>query len=483
MASFRTNLYSKALVVALALGGCLSPVWAQPKDRQLPELASTTSDKLNDEFRPAYDGKDWDKALRVLEEILAKATPDSYDAAYIYKVHAQINMQNKNNMLKGMEDLEKALAIDDRKHYFEQKDVQDLIYTISQINFQEGGSTSTKDPAAKIQYFNRALSTMERWLQNATPKSFTQDSTYFIAAVYFAFGDGTAMGNQKTDPAMLEKALHWIDKALQSAIHPREILYSMKVSGLYQLNRFKEVADYLELQLKLKPDDKSKWQTLASIYLQLGNAAEQPGNAAEEKKDRKASYSCYVHAIVTIERAQKLGYMTTPKENFNLITIYGNIDQYPIACDLLDKGLNNETIESTPQNWQILGGWYQAIHRDDKAIEAFKKAAELFPTNGEIEYQLAQVYVNASKESEAFEHMKLCLAKGGSDKPHVGWLMYAYTAMDLKKYDEAEKGAMEAEAAATKAHSQDGVDQAKKIKKAIDANRQDIENRKQMQNR
>jgi tetratricopeptide (TPR) repeat protein len=175
--------------------------------------------------------------------------------------------------------------------------------------------------------------------------------------------------------------------------------------------------------------------------------------------------------------------MTTPKENFNLVGIYQNISQYSIACDLLDKGLNDETIESTPQNWQALGGWYQLIHRDDKAIQTFMTAAKLFPTDAEIEYQLAQVYLGISDEKDAFEHIKLCIAKGGTAKPHVGLLLYAYTAMDLQKFDEALKGADEAEAAAKKANAPEAVKQAATIREAVRGNLQDRANRTQQMHR
>ncbi len=250
----------------------------------------------------------------------------------------------------------------------------------------------------------------------------------------------------------------------------------MKVAGLYQQNRFKEMAQYLELELKHKPDAKNNWQQLAITYLQLASAA-------EDKKDSKTANSYYIRAILTFERAQKLGFMTTPKENYNLVTIYSSISQFSIACDLLETGLKNETIESTPQNWQLLGGWYQSIHRDDKAVETFLTAAKLFPTNAEMEYQLALVYLNIPKENEAFEHIKACLAKGGTEKPHVGLLMYAYTAMDLKKFDEALKAAGEAAEAAKKIGALDAVKQASKLEEAIKANIQDTESRKQQMQR
>ena len=474
MAFFRTSPHSKAILAAVALGACMSTVWAEPQASQPPELSYETSDMLASDYKPALDAREWDKALGVLDKTLAKVGADTYDAAFIYGTRAEVNIQ-KNDLPKALQDLEQALVIDDKKHYFKEKEIQEILYRISQISFSEG--TSAKDISVKTRLYARSLAALERWLQHTNEKSFTEDTIYYIAVVYFTFGQGTELGgDQKTDRAMLDKSLTWIDKGLRAKAHPREAFYQMKVAGLYQLNRFKDAAELLELELKHKPDVTNNWQQLASTYLQLAAAA-------DEKKDAKTSYAYNIRAILTIERAQKLGYMTTPKENFNLVGIYQNINQYSIACDLLDKGLNDETIESTPQNWQALGGWYQLIHRDDKAIQTFMTAAKLFPTDAEIEYQLAQVYLGISDEKDAFEHIKLCIAKGGTAKPHVGLLLYAYTAMDLQKFDEALKGADEAEAAAKKANAPEAVKQAATIREAVRGNLQDRANRTQQMHR
>ena len=474
MALHRTHFHFKALSVIVALGGCLLTVRAAPQGSEPPELTSTTSDLLNSDFRPAYDAKDWDKALATVDKVLAKVPADSYDAAWAYKAAAYINIQSKNNPAKGLEQLQQTLAIDDRKHYFEAKDVAEFLYTIAQISFNE--AISSKDPAEKAQLTSTTLSSLDRWLQSVDQQSLNQDNFYFLSVVYYTFGQGTEVGGvQKTDRAMLEKAMVWVDKGLRAAAHPRDLYYQMKVSTLYELNRFKEMADYMEFEVKSKPDSKNTWQQLEQIYLMLASAA-------EEKHDSKTSNSYYVRAILAMERAQKLGFLKSPKENFGLVTTYSNINQYSIACDLLYKGLTENTIESTPQNWQILGGWYQLIHRDDRAVETFERAAKLFPTIGEIEYQAAQVYLGMANEKAAYEHMKICIAKGGTEKPHVGLLLFAYTAMDQQKYDEALKAAVDAAAAAKLANAPDAVKQAQKLQDAIKGSMQELENRKsQMQ--
>jgi len=303
------------------------------------------------------------------------------------------------------------VAIDDHKHYFQQKDVQDILYSISQTSFAE--AVSTKDPKAKQELFAKTLTTLERWLVNADSKALNEDSIHYVAAVYFAFGQGIEVGvAQKTDRAMLEKQWSGSIGDFVGNAPPRRAL-RMESRCPLSTRTYPEMADYLELELKEKPDNKGNWQELASIYQQLANSA-------DEKKDTSAAFRYNVRVILTLERAQKLGFMNTPADNFHLVGFYSGIDQLSKACELLEKGLKDQTIESTPENWVTLGAWYQGIHRNDKSVQTFVTASELFPTNAEIEYQLAQVYLNISDEPKALEHIQACIAKGGTAKPHVG---------------------------------------------------------------
>ena len=434
MALFRLTPSLKRLLLAASLSLGLSLAWAAPEPKVV-ELSDDTSDLLNSDFRPAYDAKDWDKALGVLDKILAKVAPDSYDAVYAYKAKAQIFFQNKNNLPGGLEYLERCLEVEDRKHYLPEKDTQDMVYTVAQISFNE--AVTAKDPKKQTALYARTTTMLDRWLKTAEQKTFTPDNIYFVSVVYFTLGQGIEPGEkQKTDKPMMEKALEWIDRGLRSAAHPRDVFYQLKVAALFQLDRYAEASEYLELQVQQKPDNKNYWQQLASSYLQLA--------AAAEKKDEKASFSNNVRAILAIERAQKLGAMTSPRDNYNLVGIYFTINQYERACDLLERGLKTGGIESTRQNWELLAYSYQQMHKDLKAVETLEEAAKVFPKAGQLEYQIAQVYFGIDKTKESFAHIKLCIAKGGTEKPQVAWLFYAYLALDLKVYDEAQKAAEEA---------------------------------------
>ncbi|MDD2763713.1 MAG: hypothetical protein PHE83_07035 [Opitutaceae bacterium] len=468
MALFRTNLFLKALLVAVGLGAGLSAAApAQAQSDQLPQVSDEISDLLNNSLRPANEASNWDKALSIIKEGLTKVEPGSYDEALLYQIQAQTYFQ-KNDQVNALRALEHGLAIDDKHHYYPEKTRQEMRYFVAQITFNE--ASSTKDLQRQTELYGRASQALEVWLKDA--KNFTTDQLYFISLLYFYQSqpstEPTHAKEKGTNFPLMEKALLWTEKSLRSTTRPRDNLYQLKLAELFQLGRFKEGAELLELLVKQKPDSRNFWQQLANTYLQLGIAA-------AEKHEDQASFSYNLRAALTIERAQQLGLMNTAKDNYNLVSIYFNLAQYSEACRLLDQGLRNNTIERTRSNYELLANSYQQMNREFKAISTLDEAAKIFPTSGQIEYQIAQIYFTIDKIKEAFAHMKACIAKGGTEKPHIAWLFYAYLALDLKEYDEALKAATQA------AQYPEAKKEAKQMEEAIKATIQDRENRLQAQ--
>jgi hypothetical protein len=461
MALFRTKICLKALLAATALGIGLPAAIAAEEEKPPQQLGEETADKLNNDYRQASDAKDWNKALAIVDGQLAKVPPESYDAAMLNQIKAQTYFQ-KNEMSPALAALERSLAIDDKHRYFVEKTRQETLYLVAQLNFQEGATS--KDPKKQTACYAKSDQALERWIKNN--KDFSTENLYFIAVLYFSRGQPaseTPGVEAKSDPALMEKALYWTNRGLSASARPRDTFYQLKLAELYQLNRITDTAEYLELLVKMKPENKSYWQQLAATYLQLA--------AAAEKKDDKAFFTYNIRAILAIERAQKLGIMTTPKDNYNLVGIYFNIGQFAEACRLLAQGLKEGTVERTQPNFELLANSYQQLHRESIAIETLMEATKIFPKSGQIEYQIAQIYFTIDKFKEAFEHMKICEAKGGTDKPHIGWLFYAYLALDLKQFDEALKGAEQA------AKYPDSKEEAQRMQDAIKATIQDRENR------
>jgi predicted Zn-dependent protease len=460
MALLRKTLSLSALTIAALLAA--GPGLARAAQEEPPQLAEETQDTINETVRPASDAKQWDKVLAAIDGILAKVPADSYDAAVMYQIRAQTCLQ-KSDMPGALDALERCVAISDRHHFFSDKITQETVYNIAQLNYQEGATS--KDSKRQAELYAKTLAALDRWLKGADSTTFTQDNIQFICSVYFTLGQGMEVGGeQKTDVPMLEKALHWIDLGLRAAATPRDVFYQLKISALFQLERWQEGYEYLELRLAAKPDNKGYWQQLAFTYMQLANTA-------AAKHDDQAAYMYNVRAILTLERAQKLRFLNSPKDNYNLVGIFFTIGQYDRACELLAAGLKDGGIDSTRQNWELLAYSYQQQHQDLKAVQTLEEATKVFPQSGQLEYQIAQIYSGIDRERDALTHIKLCVAKGGTEKPSVGWLFYAWISYDLKDYDDATKALQEA------AKYPEAAKEADRMMEAIKGSLQDRENR------
>lgn len=469
MAVFRTIRHFAVLSTAFALGAAsnLSLFAAAQPQAGPPQLTDYTSEQINQYLRPALNKKDWQQGLIILQRMKAKAAPGSYDLALTDGIYAQTYLQlNPPNLKAALASLKEVVRLtDEHPNYFSPKDNLENIYNISQIAYQVGASS--KDPKVENDYFKETLSYLQRWLNATDRKTYSENNYQFISSVYFTLGQGIeSNGKQKTNPKMMREALKWINRGLRSAIVPRNVFYQLKISALFQLNELEEGAEFLELSLQEKPDNKGYWQQLAFSYVQLADDA--------QKKHDTHDYFIYnVRAILTMERAQQHGFMNTPKDNYQIVGMYFNINQYGKACDLLAKDLRDGRIESTMENWQLLAYSYQQQHKDADAIKTLTEATRRFPKSGQLEYQLAQIYYGDNNLKAALTHIKLCVEKGGLKKPGLGWYFYAVIAYNLKEYDTALKAAAQA------AKYPDTKKEAVNIQKGVQASIQDKKNRAQ----
>ncbi|HUJ43637.1 MAG TPA: hypothetical protein VLW52_08520 [Opitutaceae bacterium] len=466
MAVICTNFSLKALL-AVGLGIGISAACCG-EEAKAPELADTTQTLVEENVRVAINNKDWDAAIRGIDSILPKVPRDSYDESYLDLMKAQFCFQKEKTDYHGaLVAIERVLAICEKHPNFLQgNQKQEILWNATQINFQEGAAN--KDLKQQAVQYARADQELNEWLRDA--KTFTPEQLYFISVLYFSRGqpEEGAGTNQKVDRPMMEKALYWTDRGLRASARPRDTFYQLRLAELYQLERYEDTAECLELLVKMKPDNKSYWQQLASTYLQLASAA-------TEKHDDRASFSYNLRTILTIERAQKLGIMNTPKDNYNLVGIYFNIGEFADACALLERGLKDASIERTQANFELLANSYQQLHQESKSVATLMEAAKVFPHSGQIENEIAVVYQSVDDSKDAFEHVKACIAKGGTDKPYKDWLFYAYLALDLKRYDDALKGAAEA------AKYPEAAKEAAQMKEAINATLLDLESRRKSQ--
>lgn len=422
-----TNLLSRvprvgrvALTLALVLPSTLLGA-----DRPIHNLAEKTSAEFA-KLKPLQDAKNWAGMIAILDALVPTVGPTSYDMALILDMKAKL-FATQEQYSKAIEPWEKALQLSDTYKYFDERQTLDTVYFLSQLNYQEG--LSSKVPAQQQQFIKSAIGQLKRWL--AETKKVTAEASMLYASMLF---NQAVSVPDKVDKSLIQEARKEVERGLLLSIEPKEGFYALLLVILQQEGDFNRAAEVLELLVKQFPQKKDYWPTLMAFYLNMAS-----------DKDEKKSRANYIRAINTIERAQAMGHMKTPKDNYNLVTLYITANQFSRANELLYDGLKKGTIESDPKTWGILGYYYQQADNELQALSVLAEATKLFPAAGQLELQIGEIYRQQEKTRDAYTHYKSAVKKGGLEKPQVGYQLLAYAAFELSELDEALNAVVEAE--------------------------------------
>ena len=390
---------------------------------QAPQREYSVTDATGDVFakyRVAFDAKNYDGALALLDAQIAKAEPGSYDLALLYQVKAQTLVQ-KGDFIQSVEPLEHAIALSDAKTptYFEDKTVREFLYLLAQLYYQEAAAAA-KNPSVAAEFYSKADKAFVRWTKMA---KVTSDSLLLHAQILYSWA---SIDPEHPNLELVKRALGEVEAGMLLATHPKDTFYIIKLVCLQQLGRLQDAAEVLEFMVKQKPDSAAYWQQLAAFYL------------STDRPDQQT------RAIVTYERAQSHGFLSTQKDNLNLVSIYFNLGQYEKAAEILETDLKNGKIENDQKNWELLNLCYQQLERPLKAIDALTIATKAFPTSGQLEFMIAQQYQQLDQPEAALPHAEAAVAKGNLTKPHQTYLVLAYIAFELKRYDVALSAAKKA---------------------------------------
>lgn len=396
-----------------------SVVRAEDPPRELEEKTSTDLEKL----KPLLDAKNWEGALALLGTIRARVGPESYDMAIVTDVEAKIFLQ-KGDYTKALAPWEVSLRLGDAHHFFDKNTLQEMVYFLAQIYYQE--ATATKDRAVQQKYFAKAGELLQRWMRDTTKPPFDpsrQDATLFYGNLLY---NEAVIDQEHINHDLLKKAQVEIEHGLRISPHPKDSYYLILLAIAQQLGDYPRLGDLLELLVTQYPAKKDYWPQLEGVYLNL---------ASLEKNEARAK-EWNTRAILTIERAQALGFMKTPKDNYTLVGIYFNVGQFGRATEILHAGLRDGSIENEQKNWELLIYSYQQADRPFNAIEAAKEGSKKFKS-GQLEFQAAQISYALNKPEDSYKFLQSAIAKGNFDKPGSVYSFMAYVCWELNKWNEA----------------------------------------------
>lgn len=404
-------------LVILAAG---SPGRAQSGQKAPHSIGEKTSEAFQ-KLRPLQEAQNYNGMLAVLDAV--QVAPGSYDEALILDMKAKIFAMT-NQFSKAIGPWERAIELSDKNNYFPERQTLETVSLLAQLYGQEG--STSKVPAQQQQYFGKAITYFRRYLDKTKKPTPEMLMAYASILYYKAIAD-----QNNIDQAALTEARKVVEQGMLGAVKPRDGFYQLLLTLQQQQNDLAGSAEILELLLKQQPAKKDFWQLLMASYLQLSER--------NTKSDPQASREFLVRAIVTCERAQALGHMKTPKDTMNLVSLYLMAGQFSRGTEILYNGMKKGEIESEPNNWRVLGRYYLEANMNQKAVEVLKEASGLFPKNGEIEVQIAQIYIQMENNRDALRHAKEAARKGNFEgtKPFSVYYLIAYTAYDLGEVDEA----------------------------------------------
>lgn len=458
----------RAIILSVCLSCALAVARAEEKER--PFISDEVGEQLG-KIRPLFDEKKWDEALVIIDKIYGKAKPGSYDQTVLLNTKVQVYL-SRNEFAKAIPCMEESIALSIQHGYFEPKQTAELTYLLSQLYYSEGVAVK-RSPAEQRVYFTKALGHLEKW-SAATPKP-TIDQVQFYASLLFniaqSYGDDAATKVEKL--SYVKRAQEQTIRGLQLTIRPKEPLYMLMVATCQEQADYAQMAEYLELLVVQYPSNSQYWQQLFGCYVNLAGA----------QSNEQAALSYNVRAILALERAQAVGQMTSPKDQYSLFSLYFNIQQYAKAAELMEAGLNSGQIEHEQRNYEMLSFCYQQTNRELKAVDVLKRAAARFPNAGQLYFQAANAYYTMDKFNEALDAAKIAVTKGdlGQTAYKVHYFI-AFLCYEMRKYQEGlvaidkaialmPKGAVETNYPKMREAILVGIEDQEKIRKAVEAQR------------
>lgn len=416
-----------AVVLAVAAP---SSLFAQGK--AAPHSISEKVGEAFQKLKPLQESKNYDGMIALLDGLVPTVDPTSYDMALILDMKAKLYGQ-KEMFDRAITSWESMIQIAEPREYFDKKMMLETRLYLAQFCYQVG--VNSKVPAVQQQYVNKSADYFKRWMAE-TPKPPAEILMFYASILY----NQAVADPKKVNMDLLKQSQKQVEDGLVNSVHPKEGLYVLLLAILQQQNDTVRSAEVLEQLVKLYPNKKDYWPSLWATYLNMANEA-----TVSDNKNEAKSRENYIRAINTMERAQAVGLMKSPKDNLTLVNLYLTAGQFGRATDLLYAGLKNGAIENDPKNWQTLGYFYQQGNAEQKAIAALTEASSLFPKTGQFEMQIGQIYLSMERTKEAYAHFKAALKRGGLDKPHSVYQALAYAAFELEDFDEGLAACNEAE--------------------------------------
>jgi tetratricopeptide (TPR) repeat protein len=372
------------LSAALAQGDAKKP---ERETRRTPALRNKVYEKLS-EAQVAAEAKDLGTAKRILDEMIAgggKKALNSYELANVYNLLAfiQYSKEDYAGALRSYEnvvsqpDIPLAMEINTR-------------FTIAQLYFVQ-------------EQWQKGIDALLAWFNmTETPNA---NAYILLAQGYYQVKD-------------FDKALTNVRKAISMSQEagkvPKEQWYNLARFLYFEKEDTKNTVATLEELLKYYPK-KEYWVQISHMY-------------GEQKKETQQ--------LAAMETAYVQDMLNKDNEQVTMAYLYLNADVPYKAAKVMDKGLNNDSIEGKSKNWELTGNAWRQAQELDKAIPAMESAAAK-SDKGELYARLGNVYLDNDDYKKAITAINKGLSRGGVKRPDTSQLILGMAYFNNKQYEKA----------------------------------------------
>ncbi|MEZ5502130.1 MAG: tetratricopeptide repeat protein [Halioglobus sp.] len=380
----QTDVGVVALAAAVAQDSAKKP---ERETRRTPALRNAIYEKLS-EAQKAAEGKDLGAAQAILNEMIAndgKNKLNSYELANVYNLYAFIQY-SKEDYAGALKSYEKVVSQPDIPLAME----INTRFTIAQLYFVQ-------------EEWQKGIDALLKWFaMTDTPNA---NAYVLLAQGYYQVKD-------------YNKALQNVEKAISMSNEagkvPKEQWYNLARYLYFEKNDVKNTVAVLEELLKYYPK-KEYWVQISHMY-------------GEQKKESEQ--------LAAMETAYVQNMLDKDNELVTMAYLYLNAEVPYKAAKVMDKGLNNKTIEGKSKNWELAGNAWRQAQELKKAIPAMEEAASK-SDSGELYARLGNIYLDTDEYKKAIEAINKGLARGGVKRPDTAKLVLGMAYFNTKQYDKA----------------------------------------------
>ena len=367
------RLYRHACTWLLALGLTVA-MSATPADQS--GLSPQTYQRLNT-IHGLIDAGKTGAALEALNELLPAVGQRGYERAVVLQnlAYVQAGRESYPAAIRAFEESLSLQALPDTAE-------QQMRYNLAQLYL------ASDSPA-------RAITILDTWFEHAEAPP---------AAAWLLLGQTHALLKD------YRQAVPALQQAIRLADTPHADWYETLLAMHYELQAYGDCAGLLVRMIRLFPDNDAYWRQLSGIYLNM----ERPSRA-----------------LAVMELEWRRGRMTGEADLLRLAQLY-LYQEIPFkAARLLEDAMQTGQIRRNTRNRTLLATAWTLARERDQAIRSYRLAAQ-GSTGADVDFTLAQLYLEDERWPEAAQALETALEKPGLKKPGTAWLLLGIARYELE---------------------------------------------------